>query len=271
MHNPTKTAIGTKHGRLTIIEELGSRMTKSGRGRGFVRCKCDCGNEIVINRHRISVADGLGKTISCGCISKERHLISMQLQEKKKKERSEHSAKIAEQRRIELEKTKEQRETRRCILKRLNGMIRRCADVSIPAYGGKGIRVCDEWKTNKEAFVLWSISHGFRKELEIDRINEDKDYCPDNCQWISRQDNLKKKDNTKSIRSVVITVDGVSLTLRDWERRLGYKRGTITWRVNHGWSDKESLYGKGGVVIPKMVGLPTPFGRGTANLSRHAI
>lgn len=51
-------------------------------------------------------------------------------------------------------------------------------------YGGRGIKVCDEWLTNFEVFYNWSINNGYCKGLSIDRINTDGNYEPTNCRWV---------------------------------------------------------------------------------------
>jgi len=59
-------------------------------------------------------------------------------------------------------------------------------------YGGKGIRVCPEWINDFSAFREWAQNNGYAEGMSIDRINSDKDYTPDNCQWISLPDNARK-------------------------------------------------------------------------------
>lgn len=60
-------------------------------------------------------------------------------------------------------------------------------------YGGKGIRVCDEWKNNFQAFAEWSIAHGYASNLEIDRIDSNGNYCPENCRWIDHKNNSRNR------------------------------------------------------------------------------
>jgi hypothetical protein len=58
-------------------------------------------------------------------------------------------------------------------------------------YGGKGVKVCDEWQ-DFIPFMKWALSHGYTKELTIDRIDSEKNYTPENCQWITREENSRK-------------------------------------------------------------------------------
>lgn len=59
-------------------------------------------------------------------------------------------------------------------------------------YGGRGIKMCDSWKNSYYAFRDWSIQNGYQDTLCIDRINNDGDYSPENCQWITIGENTGK-------------------------------------------------------------------------------
>lgn len=59
-------------------------------------------------------------------------------------------------------------------------------DGSYEDYGGRGIDICDEWESSFEAFRKWALSNGYKEGLTIDRIDNDKNYCPDNCRWTTR-------------------------------------------------------------------------------------
>lgn len=99
-------------------------------------------------------------------------------------------------------------------------------DKSYKWYGDKGIKVCDEWLNNPKSFEEWSLQNGYTDELTIDRIDEDKDYSPDNCRWISSVDNSKYKSTTS-----VINVDGEVHTGKDWSKILGLGTNTINTYV----------------------------------------
>ena len=95
----------------------------------------------------------------------------------------------------------------------------RCYDVNdknYMTYGGKGIRICQEWLDNPELFEEWSLENGYEDNLTIDRIDSTKDYCPDNCRWVTLEDNAKYKSTTR-----VLDVDGELHTGRDWAVKLG--------------------------------------------------
>lgn len=77
-------------------------------------------------------------------------------------------------------------------------------------YGGKGIKVCQEWTENPLSFQDWALSHGYTDELTIDRIDSDKDYCPENCQWISLAENVRRAGQK------LLTVDDKTMNLSEW-------------------------------------------------------
>lgn len=63
-------------------------------------------------------------------------------------------------------------------------------------YGGRGIKICNEW-LDISNFYDWSIKNGWEKGKQIDRIDNDGDYCPENCRWVSVYENSRKKRTTK--------------------------------------------------------------------------
>lgn len=97
-------------------------------------------------------------------------------------------------------------------------------------YGAKGIRVCDEWLNHPQLFNDWAIQNGYRENLTIDRIDSNKNYCPENCRWITREQNSKWKSTTSKI-----TVNGITDSGRGWARRLhiGVNRINI-WKRDKG-------------------------------------
>ena len=73
-------------------------------------------------------------------------------------------------------------------------------------YGGRGIKVCDEWKNDFMSFYNWAMSNGYSDELSIDRIDNNKNYCPDNCRWATRTIQSRNtripKNNTSGYKGV---------------------------------------------------------------------
>ena len=89
-------------------------------------------------------------------------------------------------------------------------------------YGAKGIKICNEWITNPKLFEDWAFANGYTANLTIDRIDENKDYSPSNCRWITGKDNAKYKSTTS-----LITVDGETHTGSDWSKILGFGKNRI--------------------------------------------
>ena len=101
-----------------------------------------------------------------------------------------------------------------------NGIKDRCYNKnnkSYKWYGEKGVKVCKEWIDNPELFENWALSNGYKDNLTIDRIDENKDYCPENCRWVTNINNAKYKSTTS-----LIEVDGETHTGKDWAKILGF-------------------------------------------------
>jgi len=104
-------------------------------------------------------------------------------------------------------------------------------------YGGRGIKVCNEWLKNYVAFYEWAISNGYRSDLTLDRIDRNGDYSPDNCRWVTYQ---QQSRNTAQNR--LITFRGRTQTLKDWADELGFKYTTLSARLRvYGWSVEKAL------------------------------
>lgn len=96
-------------------------------------------------------------------------------------------------------------------------------------YGGRGIGICDDW-LRFEPFCEWSLSNGWGKGLDLDRIDNDGDYSPDNCRWVTRRENVNNRRKT-----VLLTVDGTTKPLTEWAEDIGCDRGLLTmWVKTHG-------------------------------------
>ena len=88
-----------------------------------------------------------------------------------------------------------------------SGARRRCYnkhDRRYPLYGGRGIRMCDEWLMSFRTFAEWAYGHGYRTGLSLDRIDNDGNYCPENCRFVTMAEQARNK--TTNVR---LEVDGV--------------------------------------------------------------
>lgn len=169
--------VGKRFGRLVVIERRGS----SNRGDSLWLCECDCGNQkVILNGALVS-----GATKSCGCYQKEMGTY-----------------------RGKSRKTHGKTDTR--IYNIWCGIKSRCSGNSDNRhnkdYYERGIFICDEWQNSFENFYDWAITHGYNDNLQIDRIDNDKGYSPNNCRWvngaINSQNRRVKSDNKSGIRGV---------------------------------------------------------------------
>lgn len=95
-------------------------------------------------------------------------------------------------------------------------------------YGGRGITVCDEWK-HFAPFEAWALTHGYADDLTIDRIDNDKGYSPNNCRWVTKEEQVS---NMRTNR--YLTFNGETKTVAQWSRETGLSRSVITKRLNKG-------------------------------------
>lgn len=187
---------GQRFGRLTVIglSERQSRKT-------YWICQCDCGN---VSEHR---SDGLlrGDIKSCGCYKRE---VSAE--------------------NVSKNHTHKQSGTR--IYRIWQGMKNRCFDINdkrYERYGGRRITICDEWKNNFLAFYQWAMANGYDENLTIDRINNDGNYCPQNCRWAT----AKEQANNRST-NVHYKIGNVTKLLSEWCELFGLNFNTILARFN---------------------------------------
>jgi hypothetical protein len=201
-------APGTRFGRLVIVGFFGRR-TKSGCA--YLRCKCDCGTVKEI------IAQGLlnGFVISCGC---------------RKRELSRDMG-IGCATHGEAHKTPEyltwQSMRQRC---------RSPKDKRWDRYGGRGIKVCDRWNNSYPAF-LEDMGRRPTPHHQIDRINNDGNYEPENCRWATaKEQSLNRRSNRR------ITFNGETLCVTEWANRLGLNKTTLMERLNsQKWSIEKAL------------------------------
>ena len=101
---------------------------------------------------------------------------------------------------------------------RYKGMMSRCYNKNswnYKWYGGKGITVCDEWRNDFLNFRDWALENGYSKELTLDRIDGEKDYCPENCRWTT----WERQQNNKSNNHIVI-INGEQYSMADASKKL---------------------------------------------------
>ena len=119
-------------------------------------------------------------------------------------------------------------------------MKNRCTNPNSPEYhryGGRGIGVCDEWLQNVKAFYDWAMANGYQDDLTIDRIDNDGNYCPDNCRWVD----MRTQCNNRSTNTF-ITHDGQNLTIAEWARRTGVPPEELRDRLyRRGWECEKAL------------------------------
>jgi hypothetical protein len=204
---------GTRYGRLVVIKEVEPRKVSRGHDRQFL-CKCDCGNMVVTLLRSLR----FGRTSSCGCKQRES------------------ATSIGGSKRI-----CPNNDTARRIYSIWRGMKSRCyckANSTYDNYGGKGISVCDEWRNEFLAFYRWSMEHGYKDGLTIDRIDGRGNYEPSNCRWATMK---VQANNTK--KNVLITHGGETHTVTEWSRITGINRTTLQLRMKNGWDD-DMLFSK---------------------------
>lgn len=115
-----------------------------------------------------------------------------------------------------------------------NGMKSRCYHPSAKDYkhyGAKGIKVCQEWLNSFLNFYEWALSHGYEDSLTIDRINVNKDYCPDNCRWVD----LNTQNNNRTY-NVLLTYKSETHTIAQWSKITGLSYFLIWNRYKKGLS-----------------------------------
>ena len=123
---------------------------------------------------------------------------------------------------------------------RWHGIKKRClceTDARYHQYGGRGIKVCDEWLKSFDNFAEWALSHGYEEHLTLERIDVNGDYCPENCKWITRQEQAFNKRDT-----IWVDYMGEHVQLMKLCERLGVSYDTVHNRIRDcGWSVEEAV------------------------------
>lgn len=193
---------GKRFGKLTVINRIEDK-----RNGAWWLCRCDCGKEKVIKGQ--SLRDGLSHSCGCG---------------------------IAES---NSQRFKTHGMSRTRLYRIWVNMHRRCEYEKNGGYaycGAKGIRVCEEWK-DFQTFRDWAYAKGYEETLTIDRIDNSKNYCPENCRWVSMKTQENNRDNCH-----YITFNGETHTLTEWAEITGINKYTLSYRINQaGWSLERAL------------------------------
>ncbi len=193
---------GQKFGRLTAIAKIGTDKRRCI----LWLCQCDCGKSTVVSSNSLLC----GNTKSCGCLHRERTIAA---NTKHGCQKNNYPDRIY---------TVWAHLKSRCYNKNSKYYYN---------YGGRGITVCDEWLHDFQAFYDWAMANGYRDDLTIDRIDNNKGYSPDNCRWVDRK---TQANNTR--RNRYLTHKGKTQTLAQWADELKISPHTLWSRLNSGWS-----------------------------------
>lgn len=106
-----------------------------------------------------------------------------------------------------------------------------------PIYGGRGISVCDEWKSDFQKFRDWSLSNGYEDDLTIDRIDTNGDYRPDNCRWVTYK---AQANNTR--RNKIISYMGETGTIAEMCEKHRVDQHLVYDRITRlGWKAEKAM------------------------------
>lgn len=194
---------GQRFGRLVVLKENG----RSERGHVLWLCQCDCGNQCTALGYKLRI----GEIQSCGCYRRE----------------------------STGNKFRKYQSVNHRLYRIWKLMHSRCYTKSNPKYknyGARGIEIAPEWRVDFKAFELWALSHGYRDDLTIDRIDVNGPYSPDNCRWAT---NITQCNNKTD--NVYLKYNGQEKSIAEWARLIGIKATTLYARIHAGWSVEEAL------------------------------
>ena len=196
---PLTVSPGERYGRLITVERVKG---PDGDFRQYWNCLCDCGAYKVIMAY--SFVKSL--TRSCGCLNRETLDLKVSSSWKNKSR----------------------------LYDIWRHIIIRCEDHkcrAYPRYGGRGIKICEEWKNDYESFKKWSEDNGYNDTLTIDRIDNNQGYNPSNCRWATRKEQQRNKTNNR-----LIEYNGETKCIGEWVEILGIRENVLRFRIENGWS-----------------------------------
>lgn len=207
-----KNRIGERVGKLTVIERAENKVENSKNGKPSIRaqwlCQCDCGKRVVVSGHNLSKAlanpEGKAGTRSCGCLMGKGAI--------------KHGMAGTD------------------TYTSWHSMLQRCTNPNYTAfesYGGRGITVCDKWKTFEGFFEDMGVRP---PSLTLERRDVNQGYSKDNCYWAT----MKEQGNNRRTNRL-IEFNGKTQTLQQWCDELGFNKETVKNRLDRGWSVEESL------------------------------
>lgn len=208
-----KDLVGQRFGMLTVI----AYVPKGDRKRTHWLCMCDCGRIKEIEGYPLTT----GRIKTCG-----RHPKSGE-----ENPRYKHGL------------------TNCRIMKIWTHMKGRCYNSHSKAYknyGGRGIKVCDEWLHDVKSFEEWSLSHGYAENLSIDRIDVNGDYTPENCRWTDKKTQCNNQRNNH-----YIIYKGEKLTIAQIAEKYNLNAHRIVCRISTGWDEIEAIEAPKGCRIHK--------------------
>lgn len=199
--------IGDRFGRLTVLE-----LVEKKKNCDVWLCQCDCGEKKLVASYSLSSKH----TRSCGCLLKERS--------------SAHKIKHS------LSKTS--------LYDCWTAIKQRCLNPKSPYfnnYGGRGIKICDEWLCFK-SFSKWAFENGYSEKLTIDRIDVNGNYEPSNCRWVDRKTQARNRRDSR-----LLEIDGITKSISEWCEIYSVNYNTVNNRIWRGWDWKEALMAPYGV------------------------
>ena len=198
---------GQRFGKLLVLGIAEPIINPSGQKTACWKCKCDCGNVKIIRGTSLKS----GRSTSCGCAFSE----------------------IMRKRKTTHGKSKGR------LYHTYYGMKSRCNnqnDKSYANYGGRGIKVCEEWENDFEVFYKWALENGYNEDLSIDRINNDFGYSPENCRWVNGLSQARNKQSTR-----YLTHNGETKALSEWAEAYGISVQMLAGRLKRGWDVYKAL------------------------------